>query len=113
MIAAFISPLAKDRENAVAISRKAGIPFAEVYISAPIEICEERDPKSLYKKARAGEIKEFTGINAPYEPPVKPTLEIRTDLLSKEESLDQLIKIAFRFAHRDGLKEEDLAGFSI
>jgi len=113
VVAALISPLAKDREIAAAICRKAGLPFAEIYVSTPLEICEERDPKSLYKKVRAGEIKNFTGIDAPYESPVKPTLELRTDLLSKEQSLDELLKLALRFAHRDGVTSEESAGFSI
>jgi len=113
VIAALISPLARDRETAGSICRKAGIPFAEVYVSTPIEICEERDPKSLYKKARAGEIKGFTGIDAPYEPPVKPALELRTDLFSKEQSLEQLVKLALHFSHRDGPPEDELGGFSI
>jgi adenylyl-sulfate kinase len=113
VIASFISPFTKDRENAAAIIRKAGITFAEVYISTPLEICEERDPKSLYKKARAGEIKGFTGIDSPYEPPTQPTLEIRADLLSKEQSLENLLKLADRMAHRDGVSEAELSGFSI
>jgi bifunctional enzyme CysN/CysC len=113
VIVSLISPFIKDRENAAAIARKAGIPFAEIYVSTPLEVCEARDPKSLYKKARAGEIKGFTGIDAPYEPPTAPTLELRTDLLSKEQSLDHMVKLVQRFAHRDGLPEDDQGGFSI
>jgi bifunctional enzyme CysN/CysC len=113
VITALISPLAKDREIAASICRKAGLPFAEVYVSTPIEICEERDPKSLYKKARAGEIPGFTGIDAPYEPPTAPILELRTDLLSKEHCLEHLQKLATAISHRDSLQGEELAGFSI
>jgi bifunctional enzyme CysN/CysC len=113
VVVALISPLIKDRQRAASIARKAGIPFAEIYVSTPLEVCEERDPKSLYKKARRGEIKEFTGIDAPYEPPTSPTLELRTDVLSREQSLEQLLQLALRFAHRDGLLEEDQAGYSI
>ncbi|MCE0497383.1 MAG: adenylyl-sulfate kinase [Methylacidiphilales bacterium] len=113
VIVSLISPFAQGRENAAAIIRKAGISFAEIYVSTPLEVCEQRDPKSLYKKARAGEIKGFTGIDSPYEPPTQPTLEIRTDLLSKEQSLEYLLKLADRMAHRDGISEEELAGFSI
>ena len=113
MITALISPYAKDRLNAAAICRKAGIPFAEIYVSTPLEICEARDPKSLYKKARAGEIKDFTGIDSPYEPPLEPVLELRTDLLSKEQSLDYLLKLATNLSHRDSLQAEEAAGFSI
>ncbi len=113
VITSLISPFAKDRQNAAAISRKAGIPFAEVYVSTPIAVCEERDPKSLYKKARAGEIPGFTGIDSPYEPPVNPVLELRTDLMSKEQSLEHLLRLAEQIAHRDSMPGEELAGFSI
>lgn len=113
VIISLISPFAKERENAANICRTAGIPFAEVYVNAPLEICEQRDPKSLYKKARAGEVKGFTGIDSPYEPPTNPTLEIRTDLVSKEQSLEHLLKLAESYAHRDGSTAEELAGFSI
>jgi bifunctional enzyme CysN/CysC len=113
VITALISPFAKDRQGAAAICRQAGIPFAEVYISTPLEVCEARDPKSLYKKARAGEIKGFTGIDSPYETPTQPTLELRADLLSKEESLGQLQKLALQISHRDSIPGEELAGFSI
>ena len=58
---------------------EAEIPFLEVYIDAPLDVAEERDPKGLYKKARTGEIPNFTGISDPYEPPVSPELEIKTD----------------------------------
>jgi bifunctional enzyme CysN/CysC len=113
VITSLISPFAADRLNAATICRKAGLPFAEVYISTPLEICEQRDPKSLYKKARAGEIKEFTGIDSPYEPPVEPMLELRTDLLSREQALDHLLKLATTLSHRDTLAGEESAGFSI
>jgi bifunctional enzyme CysN/CysC len=113
VVTALISPFAQDRQNAATICRNAGLPFAEVYLSTPIDICEARDPKSLYKKARAGEIPGFTGIDSPYEPPTEPALEIRTDLLTREQSLDQLQKLAEKIAHRDSLPGDELAGFSI
>ncbi len=113
VITSLISPFAADRKNAAEICRKAGVPFAEVYVSTPLEICEARDPKSLYKKARAGEIKDFTGIDSPYEPPTEPVLELRTDLLSKEQSLDHLLRLAAKLSHRDTLPGEEAAGFSI
>jgi bifunctional enzyme CysN/CysC len=112
-IVSLISPFASDRQKAASICRQAGVPFAEIYVSTPLEICEERDPKALYQKARAGEIKGFTGIDSPYEPPTAPTLELRTDLLTKEQSLEQLLKLALRIAHRDSMPGEELAGFSI
>ena len=113
VITALISPLIKDRQNAASICRAAGIPFAEIYVSTPLEVCEARDPKSLYKRARAGEIPGFTGIDAPYEPPVEPMLELRTDLLSKEQSLEYLQKLALQIAHSDTMPGEEQSGFSI
>lgn len=65
--------------------------FVEVYVNAPLAICEQRDVKGLYKKARAGEIKNFTGINDPYEPPLTPEVECRTDLESVEESVSKVL----------------------
>jgi bifunctional enzyme CysN/CysC len=75
-ITAFISPYRSDRELARAIAPQGK--FLEVYLNAPLEICEQRDTKGLYAKARAGEIKEFTGISAPYEPPLQPEIELPT-----------------------------------
>jgi adenylylsulfate kinase len=72
----FISPYRKDRDNVRALHQKDGLPFIEVFINTPIATCETRDPKGLYKKARAGEIKNFTGVDDPYEEPVKPELTI-------------------------------------
>jgi adenylylsulfate kinase-like enzyme len=63
-----------------------------VYINAPIEVCEQRDTKGLYKKARQGLIKNFTGIDSLFEPPQNPDIEIRTDLLTIKESIDKLVK---------------------
>jgi bifunctional enzyme CysN/CysC len=83
-LTAFISPYRADRE----LARRIVPPgkFVEVYLNAPLAVCEQRDPKGLYAKARAGEIKNFTGISAPYEPPVRPELELHTDQLSVAES---------------------------
>ncbi|MEL6926282.1 MAG: adenylyl-sulfate kinase [Bacteroidota bacterium] len=64
--------------------------FVEIYINAPLEVCERRDVKGLYKKARSGEIKGFTGIDSPYEAPVNPQLEIRTDELTLENAVDKI-----------------------
>ncbi|MEL6225129.1 MAG: adenylyl-sulfate kinase [Cyanobacteria bacterium J06626_14] len=66
--------------------------FIEVYANAPLEVCEERDVKGLYKKARSGEIKQFTGISDPYEAPLNPEVECRTDLESLEESTEKVLK---------------------
>lgn len=65
--------------------------YFELFVNTPIEVCEQRDVKGLYKKARAGEIKNFTGIDSPFEHPVKPSLEVRTDLHSLEDCLQQIL----------------------
>ncbi|KAG5643605.1 Adenylyl-sulfate kinase [Asterophora parasitica] len=78
VVTAFISPYLADRAVARELHAKAGIPFVEVFVDAPLHVVEERDPKGLYKKARAGEIKDFTGISAPYEAPESPEIHIKT-----------------------------------
>jgi adenylylsulfate kinase len=89
-LTAFISPYREDRDAVRAIM--AGGDFIEVFVDCALDVCEERDPKGLYKKARAGQIPEFTGISAPYEAPVSPEVVVRTDQLTVEESVDQLIR---------------------
>ena len=74
-----ISPLAEHREQARAIHDNAGLAFREVYLDTPVEVCERRDPKGLYAKARAGEISDFTGIDSPYEVPTHPDLRLAHD----------------------------------
>ena len=86
VIAAFVSPYKKDRKNIENIVGKDN--FVEVFVNTSIAECEKRDVKGLYKKARAGEIKDFTGVNAPYENPENPTIEIVTDDKTVEESVD-------------------------
>jgi len=76
-LTAFISPYRADRDQVRAIMKEGD--FIEVFVDAPVDVCEERDPKGLYKKARAGQVKEFTGVSAPYEAPEKPELVLRTD----------------------------------
>lgn len=88
-IVAFISPYRADRDRARAIVPPGR--FIEVYLSTPLEVCERRDVKGLYAKARAGLVTEFTGISAPYEAPVKPELELRTDNLDLDECVTRLI----------------------
>jgi adenylylsulfate kinase-like enzyme len=83
-----VSPTIEIRANAKKI---IGNDFVEVFINTPIEECEKRDVKGLYKKARAGEIKDFTGINAPFEAPSNPDVEIRTIGKSIDESVDELL----------------------
>jgi len=91
VLAAFVSPYKKDRENIKNILGKNN--FIEIFINTSIEECEKRDVKGLYKKARAGEIKDFTGINAPYEAPDNPDIEIITDNMAVEESVDEIYKL--------------------
>jgi len=88
-LTAFISPYRADRDQVRAIM--AAGDFVEVHVDCPVEVCEERDVKGLYKKARAGEIKEFTGISAPYEAPEKPELVINTAGQSVEASSKQIL----------------------
>lgn len=76
-ITSFISPYLKDRDNVRALHDAAKHGFIECFVDTPIEICEQRDPKGLYKKARAGELKGFTGIDDPYEAPAKPELVLK------------------------------------
>jgi bifunctional enzyme CysN/CysC len=92
VITAFISPYRDDRQRARAIALQGNAEFVEVFVDAPLEVCEERDPKNLYKKARAGEIRQFTGIDAPYEPPVDPEIVVRTHQQSVEESVASILE---------------------
>src|SRR5208282_2494920 len=85
----FISPYRKDRDGVRALHSAVQLPFIEVHLSTPIETCEQRDPKGLYKKARAGQLKGFTGIDDPYEPPQNPEILIETEKQSAEESARQ------------------------
>jgi bifunctional enzyme CysN/CysC len=89
-ITAFISPYRQDRD----LVRRIVPPgkFIEVFVNAPVEVCEQRDPKGLYARARAGEIKDFTGVSAPYEPPLHPEIELRTDQLTVAESVAKIIE---------------------
>jgi bifunctional enzyme CysN/CysC len=88
-ITAFISPYRADREMARSIIGAER--FVEVYLDAPLEVCEQRDPKGLYRKARKGEIPEFTGISAPYEPPEQPAMVLRTGARTEEDCVEQLL----------------------
>ena len=87
-IVAFISPYQKDREFARKIHKDAGLPFFECHIAASLKVCEERDVKGLYKKARAGIIKNFTGISDPYEEPSEPELHLDTGKYSVAECME-------------------------
>lgn len=89
-LCALISPLAEHRRLAREVHAAAGVPFAEVFVDASLEACEARDPKGLYAKARAGELAQFTGIDAPFEPPSQPELHLSTDAQPPEQSLARL-----------------------
>lgn len=86
VMTSFISPYRADRDLARKLHDEAGLTFLEVYMDTPIEVCEQRDPKGLYKKARAGQIKQFTGIDDPYEPPLNPELTLDTSQASPSEA---------------------------
>jgi adenylylsulfate kinase len=87
-IVSFISPTREARAFARSIVGEAD--FLEIYVNAPLEVCEARDVKGLYQKARRGEIKDFSGIDSPYEAPDEPDLEVRTDELSIEEAIERI-----------------------
>src|SRR5436309_7668593 len=88
----FISPYRKDRDGVRALHQKDGLPFIEVFVNTPIATCETRDPKGLYKKARAGEIKNFTGIDDPYEAPQNAELSIDATGTSPQQATVMLLE---------------------
>jgi len=88
-----ISPYRDDRQNAREVHDRFGLRFFEVFVDTPIEICEERDPKGLYKKARSGEIKGFTGIDDPYEKPSSPDLILTPENGSPEDGARLVLKL--------------------
>lgn len=95
----FISPYRKDRDTVRALHVAANLPFIEVHVNTPIETCELRDPKGLYKKARAGQLKNFTGIDDPYEPPLAAEVTIDATHTSPPDATVMLVE----FLHKQGL----------
>jgi len=91
VLTAFISPFREGRGRVRSLMPHGD--FLEVYIDCPIEVCEERDVKGLYRRARAGEVKKFTGISSPYEPPEKPELTVSTDQETLEESVQKILSL--------------------
>lgn len=96
-LTSFISPYKADRKiardlHATVAAGDEPIPFIEVYVDIPVEVAEQRDPKGLYKKARAGIIKDFTGISAPYEAPEAPEIHIRSDQVSVEDAVVTIVE---------------------
>lgn len=93
VISSFISPTLKSRAAAKEIIGEEN--FIEIFVNTPLEICEKRDVKGLYKKARSGEIKNFTGIDSPYEKPENPALDLKTENQTVEESVDEIIEYIY------------------
>jgi adenylyl-sulfate kinase len=91
VLSAFISPFAADRDQVKKIAGAEN--YIEIFVDTPIEVCEQRDVKGLYKKARAGEVKNFTGINSPYEVPASPDLIIKTVTMNIDESIMKLLDV--------------------
>lgn len=89
VISAFISPFHNDRKMVKEMFAKDE--FFEIFVDAPLELCEKRDPKGIYKKARRGEIKNFTGIDSPYEVPIDPDIHIKTDMISLKEAVKKIL----------------------
>ncbi|MEW6323925.1 MAG: adenylyl-sulfate kinase [Nitrospirota bacterium] len=95
-ITSFISPYRSHRDQARAVHQVAKLDFFEVFIDAPLAVCEARDPKGLYKKARAGQLKGMTGVDDPYEPPVHPELIVKTSELSPQQGVELIIELLQR-----------------
>jgi len=104
VISSLISPLRKERQAVRGACKASGVNFSEIFINAPLGECEKRDPRGLYRKARAGEIKGFTGIDSPYEEPESPDLVLRTDREKVDVSVAQLLQHVLGLV---SLKEED------
>lgn len=98
-LSSFISPYKADRDRVRELHESANLEFIEVFVDCSLEVAEERDPKGLYKKARAGEIKNFTGIDDPYEAPVDPEIHLHTDQMTLEEEVQAVL---------DYLREKDI-----
>ncbi len=100
-ITSFVSPYRADRDLVRKLhdEAKPAMPFIEVFVDTPVAVCEQRDPKGLYKKARAGEIKNFTGVDDPYEPPVKPELVLKT----AEAKLEDCVATLAHFLRQRGI----------
>ena len=101
-LSSFISPYKGDRDEVRALHEAAGLPFVEVHVDCSLSVAEKRDPKGLYKKARAGEIRNFTGIDDPYEEPVNPEIHLKTD----EMTLEQEVRIVIDYLVQHGIIKE-------
>lgn len=105
-LTAFISPFKSDRQIAKSLVKYDE--FIEVFVNTPIEVCESRDPKGLYEKARSGAIKNFTGIDSPYEAPEEPQIEVKTDKLNIQECADKIVNYLVKYGYVKG-NENDYA----
>jgi bifunctional enzyme CysN/CysC len=105
VITAFISPYRMDRRRAREIALEGNAEFIEVFVDAPLEVCETRDPKNLYKKARKGEIRDFTGIGAPYEAPEDPEIVVHTDEQTVDESVATILEQLLPRLRREATNE--------
>ena len=103
-LASFISPYRNDRDEVRKIHKEAGLLFVEIFVDCALESAEHRDPKGLYKKARLGEIKNFTGIDDPYEPPLSPEIH----LLSDQMTLDAEVNVIMSYLSKMGVMNLDL-----
>ena len=104
-IAALVSPYQQDRDMARRLAREHA--FIEVHVHAPLELCEKRDPKGLYAKARAGKIAAFTGVSAPYEVPADPEITVPTDRLSVSQAVAEVLEYLGRFIDRKPVSPRD------
>jgi adenylylsulfate kinase len=104
-LSSFISPYKGDRDEVRALHEQTGLEFIEVFVDCSLAVAEERDPKGLYKKARAGEIKNFTGIDDPYEAPANPEIHLKTDEMTIEEEVQIILDhlMSNNFIQEDGL----------
>jgi adenylyl-sulfate kinase len=98
-IVSLVSPYEADRARVRARHEASGVAFAVVHVDAPLAVAEARDPKGLYRRARAGEIERFTGVSDPYEAPVSPDLRLATDAASIESCVASVVALARRLAH--------------
>jgi bifunctional enzyme CysN/CysC len=95
-LTAFISPYVADRDRCRALHQRDGLPFLEVFLDTPLAVCEMRDPKGMYKKARAGQLKGFTGVDDPYEPPPHPELVLNTGILDVTTCIEACLDLLRR-----------------
>ncbi len=100
VIVAAISPYTEDRMGARRMHEAASIPFVEVFVDAPLAVSEARDPKGLYRRARSGELADFTGVDGPYEAPAQPDVHLRTDQLDVEDAVAVLEAAVDRWSGR-------------